>query len=111
MELTTMETVPRIITGRKILGISAILLPFDRRGEVDHLNDILQYLGFFAFRNPVPAYKHSAAQWLHVRKWIASNKTHPNSPDRPSTDIAILSTLLEQLSPFIKALVSWTAPL
>ncbi len=26
------------------------------------VNDILQYLGMFAFRNPVPAYKHSAAQ-------------------------------------------------
>src|SRR6185312_3669892 len=24
-------------------------------------NDLLQYLGFFAFRAPVPAYKHSAA--------------------------------------------------
>ncbi len=27
------------------------------------LNDQLQYLGFFAFRQPVPAYKHTAAMF------------------------------------------------
>ncbi|MEZ6075557.1 MAG: hypothetical protein R3C56_07755 [Pirellulaceae bacterium] len=31
------------------------------------LNDLLQYLGFFAFRSPVPAYKHSVAQFLNAR--------------------------------------------
>src|SRR5262249_40745825 len=31
------------------------------------LNDLLQYLGFFAFRPPVPAYKHSAAMFLKLR--------------------------------------------
>ena len=31
------------------------------------LNDALQYLGFFAFRSPVPAYKHSAAMFLKLR--------------------------------------------
>src|SRR5262245_15148496 len=31
------------------------------------LNDVLQYLGAFAFRAPVPAYKHSAAQFLSLR--------------------------------------------
>jgi 2,4-dienoyl-CoA reductase-like NADH-dependent reductase (Old Yellow Enzyme family)/dihydrodipicolinate synthase/N-acetylneuraminate lyase len=30
------------------------------------LNDLLQYLGCFAFRPPVPAYKHSAAQFLRL---------------------------------------------
>ena len=44
------------------------------------LNDMLQYLGFLAFRPPVPAYKHAAAMFLHLRGWIASDRTHPGSP-------------------------------
>jgi dihydrodipicolinate synthase/N-acetylneuraminate lyase len=65
------------------------------------LNDILQYLGFFAFRNPVPAYKHTAAQFLKLRGWIRCDDTHPQSPKRPSTDIPILQNILTQLSVFI----------
>lgn len=61
------------------------------------LNDLLQYLGFFAFRNPVPAYKHSAAQFLKLRGWIASNLTHPNAPSRPESDIDVLRELAERL--------------
>lgn len=54
------------------------------------LNDALQYLGFFAFRNPVPAYKHTAAMFLHLRGWTATDLTHPRSPKRPETDREIL---------------------
>ena len=61
------------------------------------LNDRLQYLGFFAFRDPVPAYKHSAAQFLKLRGWIGSNRTHVKSAKRPDSDIAILQTIREQL--------------
>ena len=61
------------------------------------LNDVLQYLGFLAFRSPVPAYKHSAAQFLKLRGWINSNKTHPDSPERPDSDIAILRDIAERL--------------
>jgi dihydrodipicolinate synthase/N-acetylneuraminate lyase len=61
------------------------------------LNDILQYLGCFAFRTPVPAYKHTAAQFLKLRGWISCDATHPQSPSRPETDIPILQTILEQL--------------
>lgn len=57
------------------------------------LNDLLQYLGFFAFRAPVPAYKHTAAQFLHLRGWIQSNLTHPRSAARPDSDIEILREL------------------
>ncbi len=70
--------------------------------EFFHLNDILQYLGFFAFRDPVPAYKNTAAQWLHLRGWIASNRTHPRSPSRPDSDIAILKTILQQCERYIQ---------
>jgi dihydrodipicolinate synthase/N-acetylneuraminate lyase len=61
------------------------------------LNDVLQYLGFFAFRNPVPAYKHAAAQFLKLRGWIKCDDTHPQSPTRPETDIPILQNILRQL--------------
>ena len=61
------------------------------------LNDLLQYLGFFAFRPPVPAYKHSAAQFLTLRGWIDCDGTHPRSPGRPQSDIAILRDIAERL--------------
>jgi dihydrodipicolinate synthase/N-acetylneuraminate lyase len=61
------------------------------------LNDKLQYLGFFAFRDPVPAYKHSAAQFLKLRGWIGCDRTHPKSASRPESDVAILDTLRNQL--------------
>lgn len=54
------------------------------------LNDELQYLGFLAFRAPVPAYKHSAAIFLHLRGWTSTDKAHPLSPVRPATDRALL---------------------
>jgi dihydrodipicolinate synthase/N-acetylneuraminate lyase len=63
------------------------------------LNDVLQYLGFFAFRAPVPAYKHSAAMFLHLRGWINSDETHPRSPRRPASDREVLQTMLDGLFP------------
>jgi dihydrodipicolinate synthase/N-acetylneuraminate lyase len=54
------------------------------------LNDLLQYLGFFAFRPPVPAYKHSAAQFLKIRGWIASDAPHPMGQRRPDSDVEVL---------------------
>ncbi len=61
------------------------------------LNDLLQYLGFFAFRNPVPAYKHSAAMFLKLRGWIGCDATHPQSPRRPDADREVLAELLGRL--------------
>lgn len=61
------------------------------------LNDLLQYLGFLAFRPPVPAYKHSAAQFLRLRGWIRSDKTHPRSPTRPDSDVDILYDIAQRL--------------
>ena len=55
------------------------------------LNDHLQYLGQFAFRPPVPAYKHSAAQFLKLRGWIDCDATRPASPRRPQSDREVLS--------------------
>jgi dihydrodipicolinate synthase/N-acetylneuraminate lyase len=64
------------------------------------LNDILQYLGQFAFRAPVPAYKHTAAQFLKLRNWIQSDAPHPQSARRPATDIPILENILNRLAQF-----------
>jgi len=61
------------------------------------LNDVLQYLGQFAFRAPTSAYKHSAAQFLKLRSWIESDTPHPDAPKRPESDIPILQNILEQL--------------
>jgi hypothetical protein len=61
------------------------------------LNDILQYLGFFAFRNPTSAYKHNAAMFLHQRGWIESDLTHPKSPRRPASDREVLYEIGRQL--------------
>ena len=50
------------------------------------LNDVLQYLGFFAFRAPVPAYKHDAAMFLHLPR-LDRQPAHPSSaPTRPESD-------------------------
>ena len=68
-------------------------------GDADfhQLNDLLQYLGFLVFRPPVPAYKHSAAQFLKLRGWIESDRTHRRSATRPSSDIAILEDIARRL--------------
>lgn len=65
------------------------------------LNDVLQYLGFFAFRVPVPAYKHSAAMFLQKRGWIQTSLTHGSSPTRQESDGTILDELLNQLKPWL----------
>jgi len=61
------------------------------------LNDLLQYLGFLAFRSPVPAYKHNAAQFLKARGWIETSLTYPGSLTRPDSDVAILEEILKRL--------------
>ena len=61
------------------------------------LNDLLQYLGFFAFRVPVPAYKHTAAQFLKLRDWIESDMPHPQGDRRPESDIPILQDIADRL--------------
>jgi dihydrodipicolinate synthase/N-acetylneuraminate lyase len=61
------------------------------------LNDLLQYLGFFAFRPPTPAYKHSAAQFLNLRGWIACDAPHPAGLRRSDADREVLRDLAERL--------------
>ena len=61
------------------------------------LNDLLQYLGFFAFRPPVPAYRHDAALFLSLRGRIGSDATPPGAPRRPDSDAAVLADIAERL--------------
>jgi dihydrodipicolinate synthase/N-acetylneuraminate lyase len=70
------------------------------------LNDVLQYLGAFAFRAPVPAYKHSAAQFLYLRGRVAEPARHPRSPARPDSDLAILQEISQRLDATVAAICS-----
>ena len=61
-------------------------------GDADYyaLSDALQHLGNVAFRAPVPAYKHSAAIFLHLTGKVPSPLTHPDSPQRPPWETDLL---------------------
>ena len=61
------------------------------------LSDALQYLGNVAFRRPVPAYKHSAAVFLHLTGRIPSDLTHPKNLRRPVWEAEILRDCAERL--------------
>jgi len=61
------------------------------------LNDVLQYLGHFTFRRPVPAYRHDAAMFYELRGWASSDVTPASAPRRPASDRAVLAAILEQL--------------
>ena len=66
------------------------------------LNDLLQYLGQFTFRSPVPGYRHDAAMWFELRGWASSSNTPSGAPQRPESDRAVLADLVERID-------SWTA--
>ena len=61
------------------------------------LSDALQHLGNVAFRKPVPAYKHSAAVFLHVTRRIPSDRTHPKNPLRPAWEPEIMCDCARRL--------------
>jgi dihydrodipicolinate synthase/N-acetylneuraminate lyase len=54
------------------------------------LSDALQYLGNVAFREPVPAYKHSAAVFLRLTGRIPTDLVHPRNPKRAAWESEIL---------------------
>lgn len=61
------------------------------------LSDALQHLGNVAFRPPVPAYKHSAAIFLHLTGRIPSDKPHPRNPVRPIWETELMRECAERL--------------
>jgi len=54
------------------------------------VSDALQHLGNVAFRAPVPAYKHSAAVFLHLSGLIPSSRTHVQNPQRPEWEADLM---------------------
>jgi 4-hydroxy-tetrahydrodipicolinate synthase len=62
------------------------------------LSDALQYLGNVAFREPIPAYKHSAAIFLHLAGRISAALPHPRSPKRPAWEAEVLQDCLSRLN-------------
>jgi len=61
------------------------------------LSDALQYLGNVAFRDPVPAYKHSAAVFLKSAGRIPTDLTHPRNPRRPPWESEIVRDCAQRL--------------
>lgn len=61
------------------------------------LADALQYLGNVAFRPPVPAYKHSAAVFLHLTGRIPTDRVHPRNAQRPSWEAEMLRDCASRL--------------
>ncbi|TFH18429.1 MAG: dihydrodipicolinate synthase family protein, partial [Acidimicrobiales bacterium] len=61
------------------------------------VNDLLQYLGNFTFRAPVPGYRHDAAVFFELRGWARCDGTPQGAPRRPDSDRAVLADILERL--------------
>jgi dihydrodipicolinate synthase/N-acetylneuraminate lyase len=61
------------------------------------LNDALQALGAVGFRDPVPAYKDSAAACLKLKGWMKDPLPHPACPRRPAWEPDLLAPLLRQV--------------
>jgi len=61
-------------------------------GDVAFLarNDDLQHLGNVGFREPIPAYKHAAALFLHLTGRLASDHIPPKAARRPASDRILL---------------------
>jgi dihydrodipicolinate synthase/N-acetylneuraminate lyase len=62
------------------------------------LNDALQALGAVAFRDPVPAYKDSAAAYLKVTGRMKDPSPHPSCPRRPANEGELLAPLARRIA-------------
>jgi len=61
------------------------------------LSDALQYLGNVAFRDAVPAYKHSCAVFQNLLGRIPTSEPHPLCPRRPEWEAEILKDCVARL--------------
>jgi dihydrodipicolinate synthase/N-acetylneuraminate lyase len=61
------------------------------------LNDALQALGAVAFRDPVPAYKESAAVYLRLTGRLPGALPHPECPRRPAWEGELLAPLAQKV--------------
>ncbi len=67
-------------------------------------NDLLQYLGMFTFRDPVPAYRHDAAMVLELRGWASSDNVPDGAPRRPESDRAVLADIVSRIEAMVEEL-------
>ena len=67
------------------------------------LNDALQALGAVAFRDPVPAYKDSAAAYLKLTGQMRDPLVHPKCARRPAWEAELLRPLAAQIDKAKKA--------
>ena len=67
------------------------------------LNDLLQYLGMFTFRAPVPGYRHDAAMFLKLRGWADADATPAGAARRPDSDRAVLADIAQRLDHLMNA--------
>ncbi|MGH9353826.1 MAG: dihydrodipicolinate synthase family protein, partial [Terriglobia bacterium] len=75
--------------------------------EYLELRDAIQYLGWVAFRDPVPADKHSAAIFLKLSGGLESDAIHPRAARREAWDVHFLADAarrLEHVCPAIQKL-------
>ena len=70
-------------------------------------NDDLQHLGNVAFREPIPAYKHAAAQLLHITGGLPSDHVHPKAARRPGSDRILLHDCARRLGMLADPEKSW----
>lgn len=61
------------------------------------LDDLLQYLGQFTFRAPVPGYRHDAAMVMKLRGWIRSDAVPLAVPRRPESDREVLAEIVRRM--------------
>jgi dihydrodipicolinate synthase/N-acetylneuraminate lyase len=67
------------------------------------LSDALQHLGNVAFREPIAAYKHSAAIFLHLTGRIPADVPHPRSPRRPAWETEALQDCIQRLGSVLES--------
>ncbi len=76
----------------------------ERKAEYLELRDMIQYLGWVGFCEPVPAYKHSAAIFLKLTGGLETDDPHPRAPRREAWDRELLADAarrLERVCPMI----------
>ncbi|MGH9454779.1 MAG: dihydrodipicolinate synthase family protein, partial [Terriglobia bacterium] len=61
------------------------------------LRDMIQYLGWIGFHDPVPAYKHSAAIFLKLTHALGCDQPHPRAPRREPWDERLLQDAAKRL--------------
>jgi dihydrodipicolinate synthase/N-acetylneuraminate lyase len=76
----------------------------DGDGRFWEVNDLLQYLGMFAFRQPVPGYRHSAAMFLKLRGWANTDRVPEGASRRPDSDRAVLVDIAERVERMVSEL-------